>query len=229
MASGNKPTDGDKRAAMRYFAGQSARFAGRWVPGARIIRNLENFDPDVFEKLYNDGAQRKKSTQREYLDMHGRNFFRPPGALHEDEFLKTCEKCGKCAEACPEDIIHFAKENEGPPEGTPIIRPNHEPCIMCGDCMEACPTGALKPTPVSKMRIGIAVVDSESCIGYAGTECRDCHDACPLEPNAIAFDELKPMVDSRVCTGCGLCVEACPTRPPSIVVLPRPKRRRSHE
>jgi ferredoxin len=28
---------------------------------------------------------------------------RPPGALKEEDFLKTCIKCGMCVEACPFD------------------------------------------------------------------------------------------------------------------------------
>jgi MauM/NapG family ferredoxin protein len=156
--------------------------------------------------------------------MHGRRFFRPPGALHEDEFVTTCSKCLKCVEACPVHVIHAAGKGEGAPEGTPVLRPNHGACTLCGDCMEVCPTGALKPTPVGEIRIGIAVIQPDTCLGYQNKSCRACHNACPLEPNAIDFEGTVPKVDSRVCTGCGLCVHACPTKPPSVLVLPRPAR-----
>jgi translation initiation factor RLI1 len=77
---------------------------------------------------------------------------------------------------------------------------------------------------VGEIRIGIAVVEPDTCLGYLGKTCRACHEACPLEPNAIDFNASVPKVDSRICTGCGLCVEDCPTKPSSIVVLPRPAR-----
>lgn len=32
---------------------------------------------------------------------------------------------------------------------------------------------------------------------------------------------LKPVVDSDICTGCGLCEKACITEKPAIFVLPK--------
>lgn len=226
MGEKDQPENPDKREAMRRFAGETLRFASDWVPGSRIVRN---WDSNLFKQLYESGTTKNSAVPRDFTDMHGRKFFRPPGALHEDEFLETCSKCLKCVEACPEDVIFEAKEGEGPPVGTPVLRPNTDPCTMCGDCMEVCPTGALKETPVGEIRIGIAVVEPDTCLGYQGKNCRECHNACPLEPNAIDFDATVPKVDSRICTGCGLCVEACPTKPQSIIVLPRPARGKRSE
>lgn len=217
--SGDKPANPDKREALRRFAGEAVKTATRLVPGSKIV---ENWDSELFRKLYEQGSG--KALPRDFTDMHGRKFFRPPGAIHEDKFNDTCTRCNKCVAACPVQVIHPAGEKEGPPKGTPVLKPNHKPCTLCGDCMTVCPTGALKPTPVGDIRIGIAVVEPETCLGYMDKECRACHEACPLEPNAIDFQGRAPKVDSRVCTGCGLCVKACPTKPPSIVVLPRPAR-----
>ncbi len=33
---------------------------------------------------------------------------RPPGALKEEDFLKTCIKCGMCVEACPFDTLKLS-------------------------------------------------------------------------------------------------------------------------
>jgi MauM/NapG family ferredoxin protein len=217
----DKPENPDKREAMRRLAGDAAKFATQWVPGSRIVRN---WDPDLFKKLYDSGTAVHKAVPKDFVDMHGRKFFRPPGAIHEDKFNDTCARCNKCVQVCPEQVISPAKDKEGAPIGTPMLRPNHGACTLCGDCMEICPTGALKPTPVGEIRIGIAVIEPDTCLGYQGKTCRACHDACPLEPNAIEFDANMPKVDSRICTGCGLCVHACPTKPPSIIVLPRPAR-----
>lgn len=219
----DKPADPDKRKAMRQMAGEAVKQATRLVPGSRIV---QNWDSELFQKLYESGMHRKQALPKDFTDMHGRKFFRPPGALSEQAFLDACSRCGKCVQACPEKVIHVAREGDGPQPGTPVLRPNHGACTMCGDCMAVCPTGALKPTPVGEIRIGIAVIEPDTCLGYLGKACTACHDACPLEPNAIDFDGTVPKVDSRICTGCGLCVHACPTKPPSIVVLPRPARSR---
>lgn len=221
MAEQDKPENPEKREALRRLAGDAVKTATRLVPGSRIV---ENWDPDLFKKLYEGGVSKHAALPRDFTDMHGRKFFRPPGAIHEDRFNEVCSKCSKCVEACPEHVIIRSNGKDGGTEGTPILRPNHGPCTLCGDCMEVCPTGALQKTPVGEIRIGIAVVEPDTCLGYLGKSCRACHEACPLDPNAIDFDATMPKVDSRICTGCGLCVQACPTKPPSIVVLPRPKR-----
>ncbi|MBX3458797.1 MAG: 4Fe-4S dicluster domain-containing protein [Planctomycetes bacterium] len=219
--SGDLPTDPDKRKAMRQLAGEAVKHATRLVPGSRIV---ENWDGALFQKLYESGMHRNTALPKDFKDMHGRKFFRPPGALFEDKFLDACSRCAKCVVACPENVIFVAREGDGPPVGTPYLKPNHAPCTLCGECMEVCPTGALAKTPVGEIRIGIAVVEPDTCLGYLQKDCKACHEACPLEPNAIDFDATMPKVDSRICTGCGLCVKACPTKPPSIVVLPRPAR-----
>ncbi len=215
----SRPAEPDKRKAMREMATGAFDFAARFMPGAGLIKRL---DFDALKLLY--GGVEDDISAPKYLDMHGRTFFRPPGALAEAEFLETCSRCKKCVEACPEQVITPAQAHMGAPLDTPILMPNIGPCTLCGDCMDICPTGALKPTPVGEVRIGIAVVEPRTCLGYLGQDCTACREACPLEPNAINFDGKAPKVDSRVCTGCGLCVKVCPTEQPSIVVLPRPAR-----
>ncbi|MDD2566619.1 MAG: ferredoxin-type protein NapG [Thiovulaceae bacterium] len=167
---------------------------------------------------------------------------RPPGALAEKDFLKTCIKCGLCVEACPFDTLVLAKPGDNKPLGTPYFTPREVPCYMCPDipCVPVCPTGALKEESVTfegKRNInladmGVAVVDSKNCIAYWGIQCDACYRACPLLGSAITIEYsknertgkhafMKPVVDSDVCTGCGLCEKACVTEKASIFVLPR--------
>ncbi|MHC4840224.1 MAG: 4Fe-4S dicluster domain-containing protein [Planctomycetota bacterium] len=217
--SDNKPDDISKRTAMRDAAGGAFELATRYMPAARVVKN---FDPKLFKDLYE--AADAGGLPKDFTDVHGRRFFRPPGAIPEDEFLKACSTCGKCVEVCPENCIKPSDGSIDIAKNTPMLMPNHSPCTLCGDCMEICPTGALVMTNVGDIRIGIAVIEPETCIGHMGEECRECLEFCPLEPEAISLDGTKPKVDSRICTGCGLCVEGCPTKPQSIIVLPRPKR-----
>ena len=179
-----------------------------------------------------------------YVDEVSANklLLRPPGALKEEDFLKTCIKCGMCVEACPYNTLVLAKPGDNKPLGTPYFTPIDVPCYMCTDipCVPVCPTGALDQNSVTtsneldinKARMGTAVVDTKNCIAYWGIQCDACYRACPLLDKAIhlQYDKnnrtgkhafLKPIVDSDFCTGCGLCERACVTKKAAIYVLPR--------
>jgi len=181
---------------------------------------------------------------------------RPPAALDESDFLKTCIKCGLCAEACvnrPQNkdkngkqgkgTLKMAKAEDSVTIGTPFFKPRDVPCYMCDDipCVPACPTGALDITKVTNpktnsfdikmMKMGVAVVDIKSCIAFWGLQCDACYRACPLLDEAIKLKYnrndrtgkhafLEPVVDTDICTGCGLCEKACVTEKPAIHVLP---------
>jgi len=167
---------------------------------------------------------------------------RPPGALKEEDFLKTCIKCGLCVEACPYDTLLLAKPGDHKPLGTPYFIPRDIPCYMCPDipCVPVCPTGALDESSVTtngelditEADMGLAVIDDNSCIAFWGIQCDACYRACPLLGEAISviYEKnertgkhafLKPIVHADVCTGCGLCEKACVTEKPAIFVLPR--------
>ena len=167
---------------------------------------------------------------------------RPPGAIKESDFLKTCIKCGLCVEACPYDTLILAKPGDHKPLGTPYFVPRDIPCYMCPDipCVPVCPTGALDESSVTtdgKLDInvadmGLAVVDEESCIAFWGIQCDACYRACPILGEAITIEYqqnkrtgkhafMKPIVHSDACTGCGLCEKACVTEKPAIHILPR--------
>jgi ferredoxin-type protein NapG len=167
---------------------------------------------------------------------------RPPGALAEDDFLKTCIKCGLCVEACPYDTLVLASPGDHKPVGTPFFIPRDVPCYMCEDipCVPVCPTGALDQESVSTdgkldirdIDMGLAVIDHESCIAFWGIQCDACYRACPIlgEAITIEYDKnertgkhafMKPVVHGDVCTGCGMCEQACVTEKASIFILPR--------
>ncbi len=178
---------------------------------------------------------------------HASLLLRPPGAREEEEFLKSCIKCGLCVNACPYDTLKLATLADKKPIGTPFFEPRDIPCYMCEDipCVPVCPTTALDPKRVSVVkdngievldinlsRMGVAIVDSYSCIAFWGIQCDACHRACPLINEAIVLEYaqnertgkhafLKPVVVPDVCTGCGLCEHACITEKPAIKVLPR--------
>ena len=168
---------------------------------------------------------------------------RPPGALKEKQFIRACLKCGQCVEACPYDTLKLATLSDDLPLGTPFFEPIKIPCYMCTDipCTESCPSGALDmkllmddsgETSINKAQMGVAVIHKESCLAHWGIQCDACYRACPLIGKAIELKfekngitgkhaNLIPIVNSDVCTGCGVCEHACVVEKAAIFVLPR--------
>ena len=148
---------------------------------------------------------------------------RPPGSLPEQEFVKTCQRCNHCVEACPADAILPLQNTDTNLVGTPTINSNHQPCVVCDSlaCMTVCPSGALQSVAVHEIRIGLAVVNHESCLNSQGINCRYCIEMCPIGGDAIQQDSQgKIKVFPEGCIGCGVCQYECPTNPKSIVVNP---------
>ena len=95
--------------------------------------------------------------------------------------------------------------------GTPLILAETIPCYLCMKCVEVCPTGSLSRVPQEGTRMGLAVIDKYSCAAWEGTTlCRTCYDKCPFPEQAIRLDQLKPIVETDHCTGCGICTNVCP-------------------
>lgn len=161
---------------------------------------------------------------------------RPPGAVSEDEFLKKCLRCGRCAHVCPYDSVKMGNLTDGVAIGTPVIVARETPCYLCSDlpCIKSCPSGALdsKLTDPLKTRMGTAViVEREECLSIKGLRCEVCYRICPVIDKAITIESylntktgrhaiFEPVVHKKDCTGCGICEKACVLERPAIVIRP---------
>jgi formate hydrogenlyase subunit 6/NADH:ubiquinone oxidoreductase subunit I len=132
---------------------------------------------------------------------------RPPGALHEEDFLARCIKCGQCMRLCPTNIIQPAALEAGV-EGlwTPILnfRIGTSGCqLNCVACGHICPTAAIRPlsldeklgrnayAPLGPIRLGTAFVDRGRCLPWAMDKpCIVCQENCPVSPKAIFVQEI---------------------------------------
>lgn len=174
------------------------------------------------------------------LKANDNYYLRPPGADNEEEFLSKCIRCGLCVKACPYDTLKLASLLDSPKNGTPFFEARKIPCYLCKDlpCIRECPTDALdkkylsQQNGIENLKIGVAIVDSVSCVAHWGIQCDACYRACPLIDRALKLEVKKnertgkhayllPMVDNQACVGCGLCELACITELPAIKVLPR--------
>ena len=161
---------------------------------------------------------------------------RPPGALHERDFLGACVRCGLCVRDCPYDILSLATPEEPVSTGTPYFVARQLPCEMCEDipCVKACPTGALDHalTDITQAKMGTAVlIDQENCLNFLGLRCDVCYRVCPVIDKAITLEKqsnprsdrhamLLPTVHADKCTGCGKCEKSCVLEEAAIKVVP---------
>lgn len=116
-----------------------------------------------------------------------------------------CLGYGSCAAACSYDAIHVR-------DGVAVVDPGK--CAGCGACAKACPKGLIELIPESqKTAVACSNPDkgaevkkicSAGCIG-----CKICTKQCEAE--AITVEGFLAHVDSEKCTGCGKCIEKCPS------------------
>jgi MauM/NapG family ferredoxin protein len=148
---------------------------------------------------------------------------RPPGALPENQFTRTCITCQECIRVCPSQAIRPALLEGGFASiGTPYLAPRQGACSFnpsCPQlCAQVCPTGAIRQINVNEMKTGIARVDHKACLAWdQGVKCLVCVEAC-LSDAAKSING-KIIVDPAKCTGCGRCESGCPVAGSAIRVV----------
>ncbi len=224
-ADPSSPDDSDPSHSRRGFFARCIR--DLMSPVANLIeRKVEPvthaFGTDFRDDssaMYDDGSDFETYDPYSVPDV----ILRPPGALPEEDFLKTCSKCGKCVQACPVKCIVIDSEARIG-DGLPYIVPALSACVVCDElaCMKACPSGALQLVDKTQIRMGLAVVDHGACLRSHGEDCRLCVEACPLGSSAIVISEVsgRVLVKTNGCVGCGGCEHACPTEPVAVKITP---------
>jgi ferredoxin len=154
---------------------------------------------------------------------------RPPGAMSEDAFLRLCVRCGQCLRVCPGNLLQPAGIEQGLDRlWTPWANTDWAGCEpTCNNCGQVCPTGAIQALSLDakkKARMGLAVIDQDTCLQCAGgADCQTigddgkpslvCHDACDRAGyEAICAEgdtDPAPSVLPEQCVGCGLCQARC--------------------
>ncbi len=141
---------------------------------------------------------------------------RPPWVSQAS--LVRCDSCEECVAACPEDILSLDSR------GHPVVDFSNTGCTFCGDCANACPQDVFGSTSEPAWQAQLSV--SQNCLLESGVSCQVCTDFCDYD--ALSFDlSCRPVgalkVEQDNCTGCGMCVGACPVT--AISVEPANKRK----
>jgi ferredoxin len=192
---------------------------------------------DFLEKDSDDPPKAPGGPLRLIRHLPPKRALRPPGAVPELIFARTCDQSGECVEACPANAIKFSTLYSDDP--TPIIDASITACVVCDGlkCTHVCPSGALRPLAApEEINMGLAIVNATVCVRGGDTgdadhrihapgiesDCTICVDHCPMGEAALRLDGAgPPIVDYTGCVGCGVCEQHCPTAPKAIVVEPR--------
>ncbi|HOC02073.1 MAG: quinol dehydrogenase periplasmic component [candidate division TA06 bacterium ADurb.Bin131] len=136
---------------------------------------------------------------------------RPPGAIEETLFSQFCVRCGQCLKVCSANCLKPVKIIKSIRNwATPEIIPRQSGCIRCQSCSKVCPTGAIREVKNEEIKIGTAQINTQQCLVWTHQkECLVCLEFCPVQ--AIHKDQQdRPVVNSGLCVGCGLCEQNCP-------------------
>jgi len=152
---------------------------------------------------------------------------RPPGAIPETEFLRTCIRCGECMKSCLTNTLQPCLWESGfSGLWTPKMDLRLAPCDQnCNVCGKVCPTQAIRSLSLEEKthaKAGTAVLRKEMCLVWAENKiCLICDEICPY--NAIVFRPVegyrRPVVIASKCNGCGFCEQRCPVKGESAIVI----------
>jgi polyferredoxin len=152
---------------------------------------------------------------------------RPPGALPEDEFLRTCIRCGECMKSCVTNTLQPCFWESGLSGlWTPKMDLRFAACEQnCNVCGKVCPTQAIRSVSLEEKthaKVGTAILLKERCLVWAQDKlCLICDEICPY--NAIVFRTIegyrRPVVIASKCNGCGFCETRCPVGGTSAIVV----------
>ena len=152
---------------------------------------------------------------------------RPPGAIPETEFLRTCIRCGECMKSCLTNTLQPCLWESGfSGLWTPKMELRLAPCDQnCNVCGKVCPTQAIRSVSLEEKthaKVGTAILRKEMCLVWAENKlCLICDEICPY--NAIVFRPVegyrRPVVIASKCNGCGFCEQRCPVKGESAIVV----------
>ncbi|VAW76290.1 hypothetical protein MNBD_GAMMA12-1231 [hydrothermal vent metagenome] len=157
------------------------------------------------------------------------NWYRPPFAVDEFEFIVSCLRCDACINACEVDVLFALTAGHGTMvAGTPVMDLTHNACLLCDNwpCVLACESGVLggnqvteRSNEVSKGQYnslgsqdGKQRFQNNSAESQSNTKVPDSNPVSQksklpkLADVAINRNTCLPFIGPE----CGICVNVCP-------------------
>ncbi len=161
-----------------------------------FFKSLPFFPSLIKEEVNNRDTEKTEKSEKKIP------LIRPPYSYGSDFSLcKDCE--GKCIDICEEGILKRFKDK------SPYIVFNLKGCSFCEKCVDVCDLGVLSKDKPAKIYMDISI-NPNKCMAWHGVMCFSCKDPCI--DNAIKFEGLfKPKIDLSLCSGCGFCINVCPS------------------
>ena len=147
-------------------------------------------------------VERQKQRQQQPLGL------RPP--WHQQVIENGSHPCSHCEQecvaSCPQKIIRVHQEGHTH-AGTPWLDFSATGCSLCGDCADACP--AIESYEKEDSQIGSLLLVNASCLTWNNVFCMSCIGKCDVR--ALQLDDRRRLeLINSLCTGCGMCIHACP-------------------
>ncbi len=119
----------------------------------------------------------------------------------------ACSRCEQeCVTSCSQDIISLHPEGHAY-AGRPWLDLSVTGCTFCGDCAEACPS--IKSHDREFAQIGNLQLAKVTCLAWNDVFCMSCIGKC--DARALRLDKRRRLIlNDSLCTGCGMCIHACP-------------------
>ncbi len=127
---------------------------------------------------------------------------------------KGCHLCADwpCVQACGEGALRLPELISNKPASSEQLLLSEQDLSEDSDRQES----AVLPLP----KLASASIDTQNCLPYSGPECGACDTSCPV-PGALVWDLEKPVINTAICVGCGLCRQACIIEPRAVIVVAR--------